>query len=184
MRTRITCKKVTPDTTMALIYTNCTNGIAATQLHVGELCLFAGDPGTGIRLAQPGHPDSLAMFLCTGDASLICAPPGAVRLNGTRVESGIAALAHKDEIRLAGEVHYFSSESSTAVHVHPADSDARCALCDSPLAGYPAAPCPGCGLLFHARDAADCFCASPNCPSCGAAIGADVELWSPLEARM
>jgi len=169
---------------MALIYTNCTKAIAAAQLHFGQLCLIPSDTGTGLRASHAGHPDSLAGFLHTGDAWLICAPPDTVRLNGTRVESGIAALAHKDEIRLAGEVHYFSSESPTAVQVHPADSDARCALCDSSLAGYPAAPCPGCGLLFHASDDADCFCASPHCPSCGAAIGADVELNAPLEERL
>lgn len=169
---------------MALLYTNCESGIAAAQLHSGQLCLIAGDTGTGLRAAHAGHPDSIATLVNAGGEWILIADPGTVRLNGLPLNWGIAVLSHKDQLRLCGEQHYFSSESPVSPRIFTGNADARCALCDQPLVGEITAPCPGCGLWFHARDAADCFGATPNCPSCGAAIGTDLEIWSPLEERL
>jgi hypothetical protein len=124
---------------------------------------------------------------CRGqDAWIIVAQPGnEVRINGTRVASGMRVLADRDEIRVAGKKSlFFSTERLANVEAFPGiESTAYCPRCKQAIQlGRPSVKCPGCGVFYHQDEELPCWRYSETCALCPQATNMDAGFrWTPEE---
>jgi hypothetical protein len=100
--------------------------------------------------------------------ALIAPNDAGVRVNSRPVSAGLRVLADKDEIRVGGEVRYFSTETLAAVEPFPAaDRPVYCGRCRQVIeAGSAAVCCPGCNIWYHQRAKLPCFTYAEKCTFC------------------
>ena len=136
----------------------------------------------GDSLAVP----SAQLLRCTtdgGDAWVLVGPP-AVRVNGSRLDTGIRVLCDRDELRADGGRTFFSSESLAMVVPFPGGAKTifcpRCKLEIVP--GSPAVRCPQCGVFHHQSDEFPCWTYAARCAMCDQPTALDAGFrWVPEE---
>jgi hypothetical protein len=108
------------------------------------------------------------------------------------VTAGLCVLGDRDEIRMGGELRYFSTETLASVEAFPgAERAVFCGRCRQKIeAGTPAVCCPGCGIWYHQDESANlaeserlpCWTYSEKCAFCGHPTALDtVFAWTPEE---
>jgi hypothetical protein len=105
-------------------------------------------------------------------------------VNGAPLTAGLRILADRDEIRVEGEVRYFSAESLAVVVPLPAAGRTLyCARCRLEIeVGSPAVCCPTCGVWYHERPNLPCFTYSERCAFCPQKTARDTGFaWFPEE---
>jgi len=106
-----------------------------------------------------------------------------VRVNGIRLNLGIAFLRDRDEIRVDGKsLFYFSTERLALLAPFPGSaSDAFCPRCRQPIdPGHPSVKCPGCGVWYHNSGDFPCWTYSETCALCPQATPMDAGYrWTP-----
>jgi hypothetical protein len=103
------------------------------------------------------------------DWALLAGPASTVRINGRRVDAGIAVLRDRDEIRVAASAPlFFSSERLASVSLFPDDGTRGfCPRCKQAIAaGSNAVRCPGCGIWHHASEELPCWTYAERCAAC------------------
>lgn len=107
-----------------------------------------------------------------------------VRLNGDPLWLGIAALAHRDEVRIGPARAYFSSETRARVESYVGDDAPRCPRCAQPVEkGQEAVRCPQCEVLHHQlAQSKECWTFSDTCAVCATSTDLAGDLrWFPGE---
>ena len=169
---------------MAHLWTQSDGEWSAHRLDGGRFDLAADSipkPGQAPVAASSGK----AALLIPADAggtkvwALITSANSDIRVNSRPVPAGLCVLADRDEIRMGGEVRYFSTESLAAVEKFPgSDRPVFCGRCRRPIAaGTPAVRCPGpgCQIWYHEDKSASlaeserlpCWTYTENCTFCG-----------------
>lgn len=116
--------------------------------------------------------------------ALISSHRSDVRVNGAPVTAGMRVLADRDEIRIDGEVQYFSTESLAEVVPLPAtERTLFCGRCRLKIeTGSPAVCCPSCGISFHQSGHLPCWTYSERCAFCSQETSLDAGFaWTPEE---
>jgi hypothetical protein len=105
-----------------------------------------------------------------GEQWAVVHPPGSrLRVNGTALATGIRALSHRDELRVAGVAGrvFFSLEGLPRVVAFDGGEQGRCPRCQQAIAtGTPAVHCPQCGVWHHESEAFGCWTYSSTCALC------------------
>jgi len=107
-----------------------------------------------------------------------------LRLNGQPVPVGLAALSHRDELRLDGAAPlFFSTERQATVAAYPGEDEPRCPRCAQPVGcAELSVRCPGCGVLHHQLPDRQCWGFAPSCSLCEQPTDLEAGLrWSPQE---
>lgn len=118
-----------------------------------------------------------------GERWLLLSPPDArARVNGEALLLGARILRHKDELQLAGERFFFSTERSAIVEPLPKLGHAvHCARCKQQMTdGSPAVRCPGCGAWHMQSKEYPCWTYGEKCSLCATPteLGSGLR-WSP-----
>lgn len=97
---------------------------------------------------------------------LLAGSKGDVRVNGSRVASGIRVLSDRDEIRIGGvDTFFFSTEKLASVDALPKlPRSVFCPRCKQAIAeGTPAVQCPQCKVWHHQTEELPCWTYAPTC---------------------
>jgi hypothetical protein len=116
--------------------------------------------------------------------ALIASANSDTRVNSRSLPAGLCVLADRDEIRVGGDVQYFSTETlAAAVEFPGADRPVFCGRCRQQIdAGTPAVCCPGCGIWYNQSGELPCFTYSEKCTFCGHPTALDSGFaWTPEE---
>ncbi len=136
-------------------------------------------PSGGILLAKIGDGVRENWFLIAGESA-------DVRINGTALHAGMAALEDRDFVTVAGGVEWvFGTERLPCIETFDAKQARYCGRCKDLIeAGQQFVRCPGCGALHHQVDAAlRCWTYEPRCSQCKCSTrlqGAQLR-WNPDE---
>jgi hypothetical protein len=141
----------------------------------GESCLAASagpnasfsPPAAGpgldeIRIVPPDAAGGSAAW------ALLAGLEVSVRVNGLPLVLGIHALRDRDEISLAGQRYFFSTEELALVTPFPGLAQpACCPRCKQKVeVGEPAVACPHCRAWHHQSDEFPCWTYEPTCALC------------------
>jgi hypothetical protein len=128
-----------------------------------------------IRLAPAGDDDR--------DGWIALAPRGVLRVNGSRVASGLCVLRHRDQISVPGfEAVYFSTERPASIEPCPAsERPLKCPRCQQEIgAATPAVCCPACGVWHHESSELHCWTYAESCALCPHPTDLDAGFqWTP-----
>jgi hypothetical protein len=107
-----------------------------------------------------------------------------VFVNGDRVRLGVRILRDRDEIRIGGVSHFFSTESLACVEAYSGDG-IQCARCQTEIASAQAAVrCPQCAVWHHEDPQAQlpCWSYRDRCARCPQPTALDgTYRWLPEE---
>ena len=142
----------------------------------------AGQAAAGGRAAQLVHADAGGSKVWALIASAGCD----IRVNSRAVQAGIRTLSDRDEIRIGGEIRYFSAETLASVEPFPGVGRPMfCARCRLEIkTGTPAVCCPSCGIWHHEGESADdrCWSYAETCTLCPQCTAHDAGFaWTPEE---
>ncbi|MGA7342134.1 MAG: hypothetical protein WBE72_03280 [Terracidiphilus sp.] len=173
---------------MAHLWIQGEGGWSAQKLDGAEL-----DHAFALRAAKADEPGATpgevirfvrAEALGTGVWALIARPDSDVRVNSRAVPAGLCVLTDRDEIRVGGEVQYFSTETLAAVEAFPGSERAMfCGRCRQQIeAGSQAVHCPNCGVWYNQSGDLPCWTYSDKCTFCGHPTALDAGFaWTPEE---
>ena len=123
----------------------------------------AGRPGRADIRIMPPEPDR-------GSASwaLLEGSEASVRVNGLPLVLGIHALRDRDEISVAGQRYFFSTEELAQVTPFPGLAQpACCPRCKQKVeVGQTAVACPHCHAWHHQSEEFPCWTYDPTCALC------------------
>jgi hypothetical protein len=117
--------------------------------------------------------------------ALIAPTDSGVRVNSRALPAGLSVLSNRDEIRIGGEVQYFSTETLAEVVPFPGSVRAvYCARCRQEIeVGSPAVCCPNCGIWYNQSAELPCWTYAEKCAFCGHPTTLDSGFtWTPEEA--
>lgn len=99
---------------------------------------------------------------------LVAPPEEQIAVNGLPLLAGIHSLGDRDEIGLAGESVFFSTETLARIEAMPASQEVRfCPRCKQAIEeASPAVRCPQCGLWHHQSETLPCWLYSSTCAMC------------------
>ena len=141
----------------------------------GESCL-AASTGPDASFSPPaGGPALAEIRIVPPDAAgrspawvLLAGLEASLRVNGLPLVLGIHALRNRDEICVAGQRHFFSTEE--LAHVTPFPGLAQPAFCprckQKVEVGAPAVACPHCHAWHHQSDEFPCWTYDSTCALC------------------
>jgi Zn finger protein HypA/HybF involved in hydrogenase expression len=147
----------------------------AVQPLAGESCLAVA-AGHGLRLTPPSGMLGLADVRVqppdpAGGAplwTLLGGQEAALRVNGQPLALGIRALRDRDEISVAGQRCFFSTEELALVVPFPGMAQTVfCPRCKQKMeVGDPAVSCPHCRAWHHQSEKFPCWTYEPTCALC------------------
>jgi hypothetical protein len=116
---------------------------------------------------------------------LLTGPGHRVRVNGSRLSSGIRVLSDRDEIRIDGVGTFFFSTEKLAA-VEPLPEQVRpifCPRCKQEIRGQtPAVQCPQCRVWHHQSPELPCWTYSGTCALDDQPTNLDADYrWTPRE---
>jgi hypothetical protein len=121
-----------------------------------------------------------------GETWVLLAEPtpgeASVRVNGTPLAIGIAALRDRDEVMAGGARAFFSTERlATITTFEGAECAVFCPRCKLEIApGTPVVRCPTCGILHHQSDDYGCWTYAERCAMCDQRTALDTGYrWTP-----
>jgi len=177
---------------MAHLWTRTASGWGARKLGGAELGLTANAVcQTTTKNATATHNGSARLVHINSEGTqvwaLIAPLNSDVCVNGGHVRAGVCVLADRDEIRIEGEVKYFSTETLAVVEPFPGTGrPVYCVRCRLVIeVGTPSVCCPRCSTLYHESDSADlrCWTYSERCALCPQSTALDAGfIWTPEEA--
>ena len=145
------------------------------QPLAGECCL-AGTAGQVLRLTPPASGPGLDdVRILPPDAAgvspswtLLGGRGAALRVNGQPLALGIRALRDRDEISLAGQRCFFSTEELARIVAFPGLAQPVCCpRCKQKVeAGQLAVACPNCRAWHHQTEEFPCWTYGPTCALC------------------
>ena len=172
---------------MAILWFSVNGELVAQRMAPGTFAL-TGPAGQPAQVQEPlAPPAAPALLLGWADASQetwVCLEGNEqdVRINGEQLPLGLRVLRHKDEILIAAQRLFFSTERLARVEsftgAAPAD---RCPRCTQPIpAGGAAVQCPACGGWHHQSADLPCWTYTAHCALCDqpTALNADYG-WTP-----
>jgi len=127
------------------------------------------------RLASDGEAGSVPVIERVPDLSgeetwvVFHSAGSALRINGTRLSTGIRVLLHRDELRVTGVAGraFFSLEGFARVEAFAGVEDSRCPRCQQPIEREtPAVRCPQCSVWHHESEEFGCWTYSTTCSLC------------------
>jgi len=138
------------------------------------------------RNARPGKVARLVRADAAGSRAwaLIASRDSDVHVNSRVVPAGLCVLDDRDEIRIGGEVQYFSTETPVTVEEFTAsDRPVFCGRCRQKIEpGSPAVCCPSCGVWYNQSADLPCWTYSDKCTFCGHPTALDSGFaWIPEE---
>jgi len=131
--------------------------------HIAGVASPAGEPGAAdLRLLPPAAPGASSSW------TLLAGRDVSLRVNGLPLALGIRALRHRDEIAVAGQRCYFSTEELAQVLAFPGLAQtACCPRCKQRLEiGDLAVMCPHCNAWHHQSETYPCWTYGPTCALC------------------
>jgi hypothetical protein len=158
-------------------------GAGSALIEAGTATAFGADASAATALRASVMPVDIAGAKFW---ALIFSARSDARVNGAPVAAGLRVLADRDEIRVDGEVRYFSTESVAVVVPLPAtERSLYCGRCRLKIeAGSPAIYCPTCAIWYHQSAELPCWTYAPKCGYCPqqTALDLDAEFaWTPEE---
>lgn len=139
----------------------------------GQAVAVTADGSVHIRHSDRAR-DHSALLLCRQESNgamwvLVSAGKAGVRINGMPVFMGIRVLQDQDEICVAGERVFFSTERLAHVDAFPGDeSPIFCPRCKQLIPrGSPVVRCPQCQVFHHQSEELPCWTYSNTCALCG-----------------
>jgi len=179
---------------MAVLWISGADGWGAKKLDGAQFDLAAGSVRAAERssAAASGGTAQLVGADAGGAGSdgsaawaLIAPTHSGVRVNSRALPAGLCVLANRDEIRIGGEVLYFSTETLAEVVPFPGSVRAAyCARCRQQIeVGSPAVCCPNCGIWYNQSAELPCWTYADKCAFCGHPTTFDSGFtWTPEEA--
>jgi hypothetical protein len=147
----------------------------AIQSLAGECCLTA-TAGLGVRFTSPvGSLDAAEIRLMPPDAAgvsqswtLVGGREASLRVNGQPLALGVRALRDRDEVSVAGQRCFFSTEELAHVVPFPKlPQTIFCPRCKQKMeVGEPAVSCPHCRAWHHQSEKFPCWTYSTTCALC------------------
>ncbi len=155
-------------------------GAKCALIEAGTASAFDADANAATAAHASVMPVDIAGAKVWALISPVCLD---VRLNGAPVDAGLRILADRDEIRVGGEVRYFSTESFAVVEPLPATGRTLyCARCRLEIeAGSPGICCPTCGVWYHQSAKMPCWTYAPKCGFCPRPTGESGFAFTPEE---
>ena len=174
---------------MAHLWNHGEDGWGAQKLGDAEFDLAALASRQAPKFKPDSAPGEIARLIQVDAAgskawALIASLDSDVRVNGRAVPAGLCVLADHDEIRVGGEVQYFSTETLATVELFAAsDRPVFCGRCRQQIeSGTPAVSCPGCGVWYNQSADLPCWTYSDKCTFCGYPTALDSGFaWTPEE---
>ena len=146
--------------------------VAPLHDHIGEFIL-SQENETPVKAKKQGEslhrPQIIRTEIDDHDAWILLAPPESdVKINGMRLQAGIKALHHRDEVMVSGMGRlYFSTEKLTNIEPFPGGERMLCGRCKQEIKeNTPGVKCPGCDIWHHYSDDLPCWTYSPRCSNC------------------
>ena len=146
----------------------------AIQLLAEESCLAVA--GHDVRLTRPaGEPHPSEIRIMPPDATsmspswtLLGGREASLRVNGQPLALGIRVLRDRDEISIAGQRCFFSTEELARVAAFPGLAQiVFCPRCKQKVEpGEPAVACPHCRAWHHQSDKFPCWTYATTCALC------------------
>jgi hypothetical protein len=174
---------------MARLWRKNADGWSAEELAGAERTLIEAEPATAsgadANAAAAARAGVMPVDIAGAKFWALIAPARSdARVNGAPVAAGLRVLADRDEIRIDGEVRYFSAESLAVVVPLPAtERTLYCGRCRLEIeAGSAAICCPTCGIWYHQSAELPCWTYTPKCGFCPQPTALDAGFaWTPEE---